>query len=212
MEFYIYNRIESNLYGPRPSITSVGLAGVYQKEGKFREALQAYQFVLQSNPECPASVRVGIGNCLARLGRTANVGPLPCFTLPGLPLAVLDIYIYIYIYTIYINYQGVEYFPCMITSLLLSYSLVLMKHRRNLLLSERMNLTLAMHQHSWVSPCWSSATRRCVDSSSLLLVLFSSIVTVNASCSCCFYYYKSDEYCLWPSSCRWNPCVRGSII
>ncbi len=52
-----------------------GLAGVYQKEGKFREALQAYQHVLQSNPECPAAVRVGIGYCLARLDRVGNVRP-----------------------------------------------------------------------------------------------------------------------------------------
>lgn len=52
---------------------TTGLAGVYQREGKFREALKTYQTVLQSNPDCPADVRVGIGYCLAHLDRTPQV-------------------------------------------------------------------------------------------------------------------------------------------
>ena len=49
------------------------MAGVLLQAGSPREALREYQAVLERRSDCPAGVRVGIGICLAALGRTANV-------------------------------------------------------------------------------------------------------------------------------------------
>eukprot|EP00053_Salpingoeca_punica_P012866 m.115644 g.115644 ORF g.115644 m.115644 type:complete len:1126 (+) comp16057_c0_seq1:214-3591(+) len=47
----------------------LGKACVEFNQGKFQEALDSYRAVLRINPECPPSVRVGIGMCLAKLKR-----------------------------------------------------------------------------------------------------------------------------------------------
>ncbi|CAD5235236.1 unnamed protein product [Bursaphelenchus xylophilus] len=48
----------------------MGQACIMYMRKEFKLALQIYKKCLQMNPNCPASVRLGIGYCLAKLGKT----------------------------------------------------------------------------------------------------------------------------------------------
>lgn len=57
------------------SIFCQGRASVEFSRKEFRAALGTYRNILKLKPtDCPASVRVGIGMCLARLKQTSQVG------------------------------------------------------------------------------------------------------------------------------------------
>ncbi|CAD5227826.1 unnamed protein product [Bursaphelenchus okinawaensis] len=48
----------------------MGQACIMYIRKEYKQALQIYKKCLQMNPQCPASVRLGIGYCLAKLGKT----------------------------------------------------------------------------------------------------------------------------------------------
>lgn len=57
------------LDGQRDNVAALlGQACVQFNSGRFQEALKLYKKALQIHPQCPASVRLGLGLCRARLG------------------------------------------------------------------------------------------------------------------------------------------------
>uniref|UniRef100_A0A0N5AFT6 TPR_REGION domain-containing protein n=1 Tax=Syphacia muris TaxID=451379 RepID=A0A0N5AFT6_9BILA len=60
---FVLNQLSENI----PA--TLGKACIFFQKKEFRKALNCYKCVLRKLPDCPANVRLGIGYCLAKLGR-----------------------------------------------------------------------------------------------------------------------------------------------